>query len=94
MEGLPFQINRTLPFPITRTNTEQKMNEWRSCCFTLDRRCLLFLVQVVITILMMVFSMYKLVVSDECSPDRQVFSSILTMCLSIWLPSPRISKKD
>ena len=80
--------------PINSITSEQRANEWRSCCFTLDRRCVLFLVQVIITVLMMVFSMYKLVVSDECSPDRQVFSSILTMCLSIWLPAPRISKKD
>ena len=73
---------------------ENKRNEWRSCCFILDRRCLLFLMQVVVTILMMLFSMYKLAVSDECSPDRQVFSSTLTLCLSIWIPSPKIGKKD
>ena len=81
---------------LTSTNSmivrEQKKNEWKSCCFILDKRCLLFLVQVIITILTMLFSMYKLIVSDECSPDRQVFSSILTMCLSIWLPAPKIGK--
>ena len=92
------EIKKDIIFtPINRSNSitpDQRANEWRSCCFTLDRRCVLFLVQVIITLLMMVFSMYKLVVSDECSPDRQVFSSILTMCLSIWLPAPRISKKD
>ena len=74
--------------------TELRRAEWRSCCFVLDRRCLRFLVQVLITVSMMGFSMYKLVVSDACSPDQQVFTSMLTLCLSIWLPAPSIHKNE
>lgn len=73
---------------------ELRRTEWRSCCFILDRRCLRFLVQVVITVSMMGFSMYKLVVSDPCSPDQQVFTSMLTLCLTIWLPAPSIHKNE
>jgi hypothetical protein len=74
--------------------TELRRAEWRSCCFVLDRRCLRFLVQVLITVSMMGFSMYKLVVSEACSPDQQVFTSMLTLCLSIWLPAPSIHKNE
>jgi hypothetical protein len=75
-------------------NTENKRNEWRSCCFILDRRCLLFLIQVIVTLSLMFFSMYRLVVADACSPDKQVFVSLLTMTVSIWIPSPKLSKKE
>ena len=92
------EIKKDIIFtPMNRSNSitpDQRANEWRSCCFTSDRRCVKFLAQLSITLLMMIFSMYKIIESDECSSDKQVFSSILTMCLSIWLPAPTISKKD
>ena len=97
MNSPRLSIETMLSPKIQRINsvaTENKRNEWRSCCFTLDRRCLLFLVQVLVTFSLMIFSMYRLVIADECSPDKQVFIGLLTMVVSVWIPSPKLSKKE
>ncbi len=41
-------------------------NEWRSCCFNVDKRCLIFLIQSIIGVGMLLFCALRLTYEPEC----------------------------
>lgn len=50
---------------ITKTKG-QTVDEWRSCCFRLDKRCVMFSVQTVIGISLLTFCAYRLATEPDC----------------------------
>ena len=89
-KGEEFQMDeedalvRTPSPPLPR----QDSNVWRSCCYEIDKRVLLFAVQTTFACVVVVFSMYMLIHSPDC-PEQQMYSSLLTLVLGVYLPSPR-----
>ena len=66
-----------------------KSNQWRSCCLTMDRRFLVFLVQSLICCSILVFSMIMLFYKDSC--DNQIYIGLISTIIGLYMPTPRIS---
>ena len=64
-----------------------KNNVWRSCCFRLDKRVLLFWVQFFISLLVLLFCLYQITALRSCEAQSP-FLAILSSILSVWLPTP------
>ena len=98
-------LNNISPIPLTRCNTAQlhnlkdaveiekdlieTENTYRSCCLTSDKRALQFFSQFTICVGVLLFSMYKLINSEECE-ETQVYIGLITMIIGIYLPNPKI----
>jgi hypothetical protein len=72
--------------------TEQQIksdvkNTYKSCCLLVDKRALQFFSQLGISLVTIVFSIYKLSVSDTCETDS-LYSGILMLVVGTWLPAP------
>jgi len=63
---------------------------WRSCCGMLvDKRVVVFTSQFIITLMIITFSLYQLAQGNSCE-HQQFYSSLITMLIGIFLPSPRV----
>ena len=80
LKDLPSSNAQEVEMQITSTN-------WKSCCFTLDSRVVLFCVQVLFSAFMMGFAASKLHATTVPDP---LWVSIMTSMLGIWLPSPTL----
>lgn len=68
---------------------EHKENTtWESCCFRVDRRMFMFIVQLIISLLVIIFSMIQLVFNDGSC----FYESLLTLVIGYWIRAPRIDK--
>lgn len=99
-------INEEGVLPLTRCNSRQlnklkdvvelerdlidSENTYRSCCLILDKRALAFFSQFTISLGVLLFSMYKLIISDSCE-DTQVYIGLITMIIGVYIPSPRMT---
>lgn len=68
-------------------------NEWRSCCFKADKDFLKFFVQISISFMVLILSIYKLIVIDDNSDEKSLYVSLLTLILGIYTPQPTIKNK-
>ena len=73
-----------------RSDNENR-NELKSCCFKIDHNAARFFSQIFVLIGLIVYSAVMLVVNEDCNSQRN-YSSILTLCLGAFLPSPKISR--
>lgn len=71
-------------------------NLYSVCCckYQTDRRLLSFMAQFIMSVLVILFSIYKLSVNNSCpcsveSNFNIFYTSLLTGTVSIWLPAPR-----
>ena len=80
----------TNPNNYNRTISDQKSNQWKSCCFTINTSATKYFVQVSILTSLIVYSAVMLVVIPECNSQRN-YSSLLLFCLGILTPSPKMS---
>ena len=64
------------------------------CCSgtNCDKRALTFMATFYITFAVSTFCMVQLYRVDKC--DSDIYITLLTMCLSIWLPSPTLQAKN
>ena len=62
---------------------------WKSCCFQVDRDMVRYCTQVGVLFSAGVFSGVMLIINPECNAQRN-YSSILMMCLGVFLPTPKI----
>jgi hypothetical protein len=60
---------------------------WRSCCFELDSRMILFTCQYSISIFILLFCLGKLWVSDTCE-SQSLYGNIVITLIGLWMPSP------
>jgi hypothetical protein len=68
-------------------------NKWESCCFTCDRRAVMYFTQIGIISFTMLFCVYQLTSIDSCE-SSQTYVGLLTMMLGIALPQPKFSDKE
>ena len=66
-------------------------NTWQSCCLTLDKRATIFFSQLTIAMTVTIFCIYQLIHLDNCEA-QSLYSSILTLVLGVFLPSPKMRK--
>lgn len=79
----------------TIINTEQNNNLeryiWKSGCFQVDKRVIIFFSQFAICLMIISFSLYQLNKDSSCE-HQQIYIGLLTMIVGIFLPAPRIQK--
>lgn len=65
----------------------------RSCCFQLDRRVVLFVIQFLISFTALLFSFIQLWINarHETCESTTLYSSIITLVIGFWLPQPKTS---
>ena len=64
---------------------------WRSCCLDMDSRAILFVAQLLISLAVLVVSMYSMLTSNVCYV-QWISSTTISFILGLWLPSPRMCK--
>ncbi len=72
---------------LQRVNSERKT--WKSCCLTLDRDFVQYVVKYIILIGLIVFFSVELHLSNNCE-DKQLYNSLLMFVVGIAIPSPRL----
>jgi hypothetical protein len=90
MESLEPEKKNDLERSQTLYRVEEK-NELRSCCFKIDHHAARFFSQIFVLIGLIIYSAVMLVVNEDCNSQRS-YSSILTLCLGAFLPSPKLSR--
>jgi len=69
-------------------NTKNDNNEWKTCCGrTSDRRLLQFIASLSISILILIFSCYKLSQELGCTTEN-VYVGLITLIIGFWVKSP------
>ena len=72
--------------------TLEDSNHWDSCCLRIDKRAALFFSQLIISVVIILFSIYQLATISECTRQTP-FMSLLTLVIGVWLPSPNLKKE-
>jgi hypothetical protein len=75
---------------IMDTQIEEE-KEWKSCCWSVDKSMVKYVIQVSILGGLIIFSSCMLVVDKACESQRN-YASLLMVCLGVFLPQPKISK--
>lgn len=95
MDSLTSESKIMIEHPIKQENKNNN-NEflehyiWRSCCgMKLDKRVVVFTSQFIIALMIVIFSLFQLSISNECN-HNQLYTGLLTMIVGIFLPSPRV----
>ena len=68
---------------------EEYQKIWKSCCLELDPEFTQFFIKYFILIGLMIFFGIELHLSEDCQ-DKNLFQSLLTLCMGIALPNPRL----
>jgi len=86
-----FHLKRQHSLRDTGSGPEKK-DYWETClCGKTDHRVAIFIVQVFFGTAMMFFCFYKLSSSPSCA-EENVYISLLSGTVGIFLPSPRLVK--
>ena len=85
-------IDTAIPIIIPHEDGEDNVEVdviWRSCCFRLDKRVVVFSSQLLISLMIISFSLFQLTKNDTCE-HQQIYIGLLTMILGVYLPQPRV----
>jgi hypothetical protein len=66
--------------------------EWTGCCSKTNSTFLRYIVQVIISIIILVFSIIMIVIKD--GNGCEVYFSIISAIMGIYSPSPSMNKKQ
>jgi hypothetical protein len=71
------------------TNNLTDKNRWDSCCGKAsDKRLLVFSANLVISLILMIFSLIRLCDSKIIPEERSIYVGFITLITGIWLKSP------
>lgn len=70
-------------------NVEDDSVEWRTCCSSINKAFMKFMVQVHICAFVLILSCYKLI-NIHPDEDRSIYISLITLILGIFTPTPAI----
>jgi len=68
---------------------EADAETWDSCCMRIDRRATVYFTQLSISFIIMFFCIYQLLRYEDCD-SRNFYSSLLTLVIGMYVPSPAI----
>ena len=76
-----------------KINMEERVyqDNWKACCLDLDRRCIVYFVQMSTIIGIMIFCTYQLLHKPDCH-SQQAYTGLLTLLIGIMCPSPNIKE--
>ena len=88
IKSTDFELSKTTLKKIAVNNAlkdaqNERRNVLRSCCFELDARFLKFLVQAIISLLIIIFSLTTLINSNTSCEASSVYVSLLSVVLGI-----------
>ena len=63
---------------------------WKSCCVTVDKGMVKYIIQVGILSGLIISSVTMIIVDKECNSQKW-YSGLLTLCLGVFLPSPKLT---
>jgi hypothetical protein len=66
----------------------EMLNNWQSCCFSLDRRAVQYFTQTLIMIGVMSFCIAQLI-NLKSPTDQQTYLALLNFLLGVLLPTPK-----
>ena len=69
---------------------ENKVEEWKSCCLSVDKSAVKYFTQVGILSGLIIFSAIMLVSDKDCNSQRN-YSGLLMVCLGTLIPSPKMN---
>ena len=78
---------------------EKQMDEinedkyYRSCCWTVDKAFVRFLIQISISYIVLALSIFKLITLSE-SADKSIYISLITLILGLHTEIPRLKKRN
>lgn len=64
--------------------------QWKSCCFKIDKRVLVFSSQLIISIIILIFSMVQLIGEHGNCEGSAPYLTLISTLIGYWLPSPTI----
>lgn len=71
---------------------EEPNEQWSGCCSKTDSHFLKYLVQVIISLIILIFSIIMIVIKNGV--NCEVYFSIISAILGIFSPSPSMTKKN
>ena len=89
LEGRILEANIHIKNEKIALKKERQAKEWRSCCLTVDRDAVIFISQMGILGCLVAYSSVQLAYTESCDKSR-VWSGILTLCVGLILPSPKL----
>jgi len=69
-------------------STQEEEKEWKSLCFSINPIAIKFFIQVGILTGLIVLSSVMLIKDTDCNSQRN-WSSLLMVCLGVFLPQPK-----
>ena len=69
---------------------EEKVDEWKSCCFTCDPHAATFVAQLIFSISAFILAATMLALKDTA--NQSLWVGILTLLLGVWVPQPTPKK--
>ena len=69
--------------PIQPTQTKM----YKSCCFSIDKNSTIFFSTLTISLICLIFSLYKLTLDLKCE-ESNTYMSLVTFILGIYIKSP------
>lgn len=64
--------------------------QWKSCCFKIDKRVFVFSSQLIISIIILIFSMVQLMGEHGNCEGSAPYLTLISTLIGYWLPSPTI----
>jgi hypothetical protein len=74
-----------------QTISDTRSNEWRSCCFLIDKRLLAYFANFLLTLILVSFCIFQLNQEGLNSERFTLFISLLTGSVNLWMPNPKIT---
>lgn len=68
----------------------RKSDEWRSCCFNVDRRVIMFFTNALFSLILASFCIYQLATPEIPEARFTLYISLLTGTVNLWMPGPKI----
>jgi hypothetical protein len=88
--GKKFEVNTVNESIVNTVNNSSNKNEtWKSCCLTMDKGAIKYFSQIFILGGLILFSATMLVIDKDCNSQRN-YSSLLMICLGVFLPNPKL----
>ncbi len=79
----------------TSVEAENKNNnEWKSCCFSVDRKVLSFSVAVLFSAILITFCISQLLDKTNSDDRFSLYISLLTGAVNIWMPTPFMNNNN
>ena len=93
----PSPTNRRIKVcPESKSATVESMPDtptvWHSCCLTADKHFVMYVTQISVILLIIIFCIYQLLTLRECI-HQITYTSLLTLLIGLVIPSPAIRKR-